>query len=171
MLTFEQSLREAGTEILEKIGISAYAKMNRGGQAIPGILTERTGRLIYSIMGVTGESIRETVISGDTARFTIGTKTPYAALHEKGGVRIVTEKMRRFFWAKWFGDKTNPMWSALRFKNIITFPARPFLRPAVDEVANEIPQILERYTMNFIKLTIEESITGTPRAVPLNAIK
>jgi len=173
MLKFEDALREAGLIILEKIGSRSSNYFASGYES--GRVTDRTGRLLDSIMGGAG-SIREIKFSGDRATFTIGSKVPYAALQEKGGVRIVTEKMKRFFWHKYFeakivGSPLLNMWSALRFKNIIRYPARPYLEPAVRDVAIEIPEILKRYTMQYLEMTIKESITGTPRAVPLNAIK
>lgn len=173
-MTFDQTLREIGEEILEKIGSrsSSYFASSSG---VSGRVADRSGKLLDSIMGG-ANSIREIEISSDKARFTIGSNLPYAALQEKGGVRVVTQKMKRFFWAKYFEARTigSPlinMWSALRFKNIIKYPPRPYLEPAVRDVAIEIPEIFKKYTMEYLKITITESITGTPRAVPLNAIK
>ncbi len=172
-MTFEQTLREIGEEILEKVG-SRSANYFSSGYA-SGRVTDRSGRLLASVMGG-ANSIREIEISSSVARFTIGSKVPYAALQEKGGVRIVTQKMKRFFWAKYFeareiGDPLIRMWGALRFKNIIKYPPRPYLEPAVMDIANQIPEIFKRHTMDYLKATITESITGTPRAVPLSAIK
>lgn len=175
-MTFEDSLEQAGYEILEKIGSQAASNFSfSSGYPLPNKVTDRTGRLLDSILGLK-ESIREVKISGNVATFTIGSKVPYAALQEVGGVRVVTDKMRRFFWAKYFeariiGDPLINMWSALRFRNVITYPARPFLSNAIDEVSKDIPKILDKYVIQYLKITIEQAITGTPRAVPLNAIK
>ena len=164
-MTFEDSLKQAGEEIIEVIRKKAVDNFNYGsGLPIAGRITDRSGRLLDSILGTTGESIKDIRISGDTAQFTIGTKTPYAALQEKGGTRPVTSAMRRFFWAKYFeaskiGSPLLSMWSALRFKNIITYPARPYLSNAVNEAVVEIPAILERYTMKYLTLTILETIS------------
>ena len=35
------------------------------------------------------------------AKVTVGTSVPYAEIHNEGGDIIVTEKMKRFFWAKY----------------------------------------------------------------------
>lgn len=172
-MTFEQTLREIGEEILEKVGSRSSTYFSSGYAS--GRVTSQSGKLLASIMGGSN-SIREIEVTSSKARFTIGSKLPYAALQEKGGVRIVTQKMRRFFWAKYFeareiGSPLIGMWSALRFKNIIKYPPRPYLEPAVMDVAIQIPEIFKRHTMEYLKMTITESITGTPRAVPLNAIK
>ena len=172
-MTFNDTLREIGEEILEKVGSRSSSYFSSGYAS--GSVSSQSGKLLDSVMGG-ANSIREIEISSDKARFTIGSKLPYAALQEKGGVRIVTQKMRRFFWAKYFeareiGSPMINMWSALRFKNIIKYPARPYLEPAVRDVAIQIPEIFKRHTMEYLKATIKETITGTPRAVPLNAIK
>jgi phage gpG-like protein len=163
-MTFEQNLREIGEEILEKIGSRSSTYFLRGGGLpSPSQVTDRTGGLLDSIMGG-ANSIREIEISSDSAKFTIGSNKPYAALQEKGGVRIVTEKMRKFFWAKYLesniiGDTIKGgMWSALRFKNSIVFPARPYLEPAVKDVVVDIPDIFKRHTMEYLRLTITETI-------------
>lgn len=166
-MTFQDSLAQAGYEILEKIGSKSVGNFNFGsGYPIEGRVTDRTGRLLTSLLGGQ-EGIREVTFSGDSAVLEIGSKVPYAALQELGGTRAVTPNMRRFFWAKYFeariiGDPLITMWSALRFANVITYPARPFLRPAIDEV--DIPAILDKYVIKYLKFTIEEAITGTPQA-------
>lgn len=171
MSNFETELRKAGEEILNRIGIKSQSYFLSGGMPSPSQVTSRTGGLLGAVMGGNG-GIREFQFSGDTARFTIGVSgavVPYAVLHEKGGTRVVTEKMRRFFWAKYFetsiyGDTVmNSMWSALRFKNVITFPKRSYLEPAVNDIAIEIPEILERYTMNYLKTTITQTIEESKR--------
>lgn len=165
--TFPEVLRQASSEILEKIGTrSSSYFLKGGGVASPSMVTDRTGRLLDAVMGGAG-SIREFKISGDSALMTIGVKgsiVPYATLHEKGGARIVTEKMKRFFWAKFFeGAEPTSMWSALRFKNITQYPARPYLEPAVKDVAIEIPEILKRYTMEYVKMNIIQTITESKK--------
>jgi len=172
-MNFEQSLELAGLEILNRIGRKAKFRTG-GGLPVPGIVTSRSGALRASIEGGVN-SIRKVTKHPNMMIFSIGSRVPYAALLEKGGVRVVSSAMRRFFWAKYFssepGDPLHRMWSALRFKNIIKYLPRPYLKPAVDEVASEIPEILRRYTNAALKFEIIESITGDIKAVPLNAIK
>jgi hypothetical protein len=165
--TFPEVLRRASFEILEKIGSrSSNYFLKGGGLPSPSQVTDRTGRLLDAVMGGRG-AIRKVEFQGDTAKITIGVSgaiVPYVTLQEKGGVRIVTAKMKRFFWHKFFeatiiGDPKREMWSALRFKNLIKFPPRPFLEPAVRDVAIEIPEILKRYTMEFLRMSITQTIT------------
>jgi phage gpG-like protein len=168
-VNLKKTLEQIGWEVLEKIGSKSAEKFLYGG-GLPAAnqVTDRTGTLLDSILGG-ANSIRKVEVSGDRASYTIGTTVPYAALQEIGGIRTVTDKMRRFFWAKYFeadiiGDPRIEMWSALRFKNVIIFPARPYLQPAVLEVIEELPSIFSKYMMQFLKTTIEESIKGTPKA-------
>ena len=84
------------------------------------------------------ESIREVHVTGTQLQGIIGSKGPYAALHEFGGKTKskVTGKMRSFFWAKWY-ETNNSKWKgmALGAWQFIrsTIPARPFLQPAVKD--------------------------------------
>lgn len=57
----------------------------------------------------------------------------YAAVHEFGlQKQRITDKQRRFFVA--MGIETgDQMWWALSAKDTYTIPARPYLRPAIDE--------------------------------------
>lgn len=165
--TFPEVLKQASFEILEKIGSrSSNYFLKGGGLPSPSQVTDRTGRLLDAVMGGSG-AIRKVEFQGDTAKITIGVSgviVPYATLQEKGGVRIVTAKMKRFFWAKYYeGAEPRSMWSALRFKNLIKFPPRPFLEPAVRDVAIEIPEILKRYTMEFLRMSITQTITESKK--------
>lgn len=56
----------------------------------------------------------------------------HGAVHEFGlENQPITERQRRFFWAKWAQER-DPMWKALALSATYTIPARPYLRPAVD---------------------------------------
>lgn len=162
-----------GNKILDLIGENSLEFFNFGGGAPkPGIVTSRTGTLVNSILGGKGnpEHIRKVEFTGDSLELTIGTKVPYAALLEKGGIRIVTDKMRRFFWAKYFetqGEAINEMWSALRFKNEIVYQPRPYLRPAVEKSIPMIKELFTKEMMKFVELSITETITGKMKARPL----
>ncbi len=58
----------------------------------------------------------------------------HGAVHEFGlENQIITDKQRRFFWAK-FSETDDDMWKALALSTTYTIPARPYLRPAVDEM-------------------------------------
>lgn len=164
-----------GNQILDKIGenVLDYVNFNRG---LPqeNIVSNRTGRLVDSILGGRGnkDHIRSVEFENDSMVLTIGTKVPYAALLEKGGIRVVTDKMRRFFWAKYFETKDSDspisvMWSILRFKDTIIYRPRPYFKPAVESVIPEIKQIFRENLMNILRTTIKETITGAMKAQPL----
>lgn len=174
-MTFEESMYALGKEILDIVGETAADKFLTGdGIPVVGQVTSRTGGLMNSILGGT-DSIRKIEVGSDRATFTIGSAKPYAALMELGGVRTVTQKMRRFFRYKYYesvliGSPQIEMWAALRFKNLIRYLPRPFLRPAAEEVMQTaLPKLLEKYTMQFLRTSVQEIITGTPRADVYNA--
>lgn len=160
-MTFEDSLREAGEEILDNIAVkSAQMGFRSSGSAmaVPHKVTSRSGNLLNAVLGGAG-SIREIVI-GDTARFTIGVKKsalPYALLIHEGGVRPVTDKMRRFFWAKWYNTtgEMKRMFSSLRFKNVIRYMPRPYLEMGVDE--GEIIDTLRRHGIEYLRLSVRNA--------------
>lgn len=164
-----------GNQILDKVGENVLDYVNFGG-GIPleSIVTNRSGRLIDSILGTSGnpDHIRSVELKQDSMELTIGTKVPYAALIEKGGIRTVTEKMRRFFWAKYFETKDSDspqsiMWSILRFKDTIVYRPRPFLRPAVESTIPLIKDIFRENMMKYVRASIQETITGEMKAQPL----
>jgi len=55
----------------------------------------------------------------------------YGAAMEYGQTQIVTDKQRRFFWAK-FAETGDDMWKAMALSTKLVTPARPYLRPAID---------------------------------------
>ena len=56
----------------------------------------------------------------------------YGAAHEFGYTGVITDKQRRFFGAKWY-ETQDEMWKALALSHSYTIPARPYLRPAIDD--------------------------------------
>lgn len=57
---------------------------------------------------------------------------PHGAVHEFGGTFTITDRQRRFFWAK-HRETGDDMWKALALSKTYTIPPRPYLRPAIDE--------------------------------------
>jgi hypothetical protein len=179
MSTFLSNLAKAGEEILEKIGRKAVwdnFRIGSAGKAVPGKVTSRSGRLMAAVLGDFGQgAIRIIDVTKDPARFTIGVRSPYAALIHDGGVRVVTEKMRRFFWAKYLttpaGAEDYTMWRALRYKTTIRYEPRPFLGSTVHAMIPEMSAILKKHGITALRLEIKKIITGAVRAVPLAAIK
>lgn len=57
----------------------------------------------------------------------------YSAVHEFGlENQVITNKQRGFFWHM-FAQTGDAMWKALALSSTYSIPARPYLRPAVDE--------------------------------------
>ena len=83
----------------------------------------------------TGElwnSIKPVKVNQFTVAIRVG--VDHGAVHEYGlENQIITDKQRRFFWAK-FSETQDDMWKALALSTTYTIPARPYLRPAVDEM-------------------------------------
>ena len=81
------------------------------------------------------ESIRPVPFGKDRVDIMVG--VPYGAAHEYGlPNQPITDKQRRFFWAMWAKTK-DTMWKALALSKTYTIPARPYVRPAIDEKKTE----------------------------------
>jgi len=96
------------------------------------------------------------VIKSNQYRVDVMFSMVYAAIHEYGGVvePTVTDRARRYFWAMWY--KTgNDMWRAMALttkKNfVVRIPARPYLRPAVDEYKFIAVEAVRRRLANFLE--------------------
>lgn len=159
----KRKLNEAGVEILNKIGVDSQMKYMKNGGQVGSTLSIRSGRLVRSVLGQGGEQIREITVGDNEAIFSIGSKVPYAALHELGGVRTVTQAMRRFF--RYMAWKTKePKWSAMVRSDSLMFPKREYLRPAVYDNVNFIRQVLDKKVGEYLKFTITRIITGHQKA-------
>jgi len=66
----------------------------------------------------------------------------YGAVHEFGYTGVITDKQRRFFWAKWY-ETQDDMWKALALSHTYTIPARPYLRPASDDAGTREKAVWE----------------------------
>ena len=162
------ALEEVGNVSAAKYFRRTSIKEAEKFEAIAGKLTNRTLRLIGSVSGnyrFTGgklpprvkrlmetdykaqgqdfsegkrESIREVRVGKGRLEGIIGSKVPYAEIHEFGGTikTVVTGKMRKFFWAMYFqtgDDKWKGMALSGKEEFTSTIGARPYLRPARDE--------------------------------------
>lgn len=85
---------------------------------------------LYDTMAL-HDSIQPRKVNQYTVDIEVG--VVYGAVHEYGLERqVITDRQRRFFWAK-FAETGDDMWKALALSVTYTIPARPYLRPAVDE--------------------------------------
>lgn len=114
-----------------------------GSPVNPDRLTWRSGALARSLTRTDDPyNITEVKSAGTIFSGIIGTRIPYAAIHEFGGTIPahtinITDDMRRYFWHKWYeSEKTEEKWKfAAVKKGPIQIPdiimrARPFLAPA-----------------------------------------
>lgn len=79
--------------------------------------------------------LHDTIHSRKVNQYTVNIEVGavHGATHEYGLERqVITERQRHFFWAK-YAETGNEMWKALALSATYTIPARPYLRPAVDE--------------------------------------
>lgn len=98
--------------------IEANAKIN-----VTKTFTARTGNLLNSISTTLESS------GNDSAKVSVGPTVIYGRIHELGGViKPITAKMLH-----WVDEAGNHHQA-----NAVTIPARPYLRPAVDENEGKI---------------------------------
>jgi len=116
-------------------------------------LSRRSSRLSRSILGSEhgsdgNESIRKVKINSGNIEGIIGSKVPYAEIHEKGGTSHpkITTRSRKFFWAKYF-ETGDEKWKGMALTNKsffnIKIPARPYLKPAAKDAMPEIHNIFK----------------------------
>ena len=174
-MSLQDEMLQAADEIFDLIGQkSASDYFIEGGERPVALkVTSRSGQLREAVLGgVNG--IETTTFESDRMVMTKGVRLPYAALIHDGGVRVVTDAMRRFFWAKYLerrGTAEGKMWSILRFKSIIKYQPRKFLENAINDLMTEIPEVLRKHALEGLRLEIKKIIEGSVRAVPLNATK
>lgn len=100
------------------------------------------GSFTYGGSGGTRESTTVVKVTTGGLKWQRQINVPYARIHEKGGSFTVptTEKMVAYFWARYYETEQS------RYKNLalaakakkrfnITIPARPYVRPALRDVA------------------------------------
>lgn len=96
-----------------------------------------TGRLFRSFLPNSADNILQFTQNGTQFGVTIGTKVPYAQIHEEGGTisQPRSQKQRRFFWAMYYQTKDEKFkFAAISPKPLtIRIPARPYFKPATDE--------------------------------------
>ena len=162
-MTFQEALREAGGEILDKIAMRSlsnyFTQGDANSKAVPNIVTSRTGKLALAVLNAAEK--RDIRIDSDKVVIGIGIDrgaVPYATLIHEGGIRAVTPKMRSFFWAKWH-QTGDVMWRALTRRTNIVYKPRPFLARAIADMRNEIPEILKSHSIEFLRMEIRKIIT------------
>ena len=111
-----------------------------------GSLLMQSGKLRRSI-----KAARE----GDGIRFT--SSEPYSAIHNEGGRIRVTDKMRKFFWAK-YAETKDEQWKWLALKKVgstLTIPERRFIgdAPEVKKIVED--RIAENVDRAGEKIAIE----------------
>lgn len=160
---------QVGNEVFSALRVAAQLRLVYAGEESPPVanmLTVRSGRLLRAVMG-TGANDRtssiariEPTIKG--VNFVWGVNLPYGNLHESGGVRPITPKMRKFFWAMYYINRwgKQAMWKRLAIrgkgqKDFITFPPRPFLRPAIDDSRTMINELIKKSWGDTVKYTVD----------------
>ena len=106
--------------------IEGHAKIN-ASRGRPG-LEMKTGALVGSITAVPAKSTKT------RAEVDTGPSVLYAAIHEFGGIiKPIRAKM-----LSWIGDTGERI-----FANLVQIPARPYMRPAIDENEDRIVKAVE----------------------------
>lgn len=165
-------IHTVGNDIFQSLRVAAQLNMNYSGGDTPpvaGKVTMRSGRLLRAVMGTGArereESVARVVPTQYGVDFFWGVKLPYGALHEAGGTRVITPRMRKFYWAMYYLNRwgKKAMWKRLAItglgqKNTINYPPRPYLRPAIDNSQGMIKSAVEKQWGNLIKFTIDRMI-------------
>lgn len=100
----------------------------------------QTGKLRRSI---------QSVITGNRLKFT--SSEPYAAIHNEGGEITVTERMKKYFWAK-FKQTGQQHWKYLALVKTgskITIPKRQFLGSS-PEVERAIERVIDDNVRDYL---------------------
>lgn len=87
-------------------------------------------------------------------RVDILAEAEYSAAHEFGVTVTITAKQRRFFWAMWIKFKES-MWLALALSKTYTIPARPYMRPAIDEAKGRALAVMGRSTFTKLRRAVK----------------
>jgi HK97 gp10 family phage protein len=98
-----------------------------------------TGNLLNSIQ------LGELTISGDQAEVNIGTNVVYAAIHEFGGIIKARNAKALVFKTK------DGRWHTCKS---VTMPARPYMRPAMDDSREDLRQIMIDHITKSIQAAI-----------------
>ena len=164
MIDYEDSVKQLGEEILDRIGkASGELFLSGNGDPVAGQVTSRTGRLLNSILGGK-DSIRINQRTYGGLSLTIGSTLPYAALIAVGGRRIVTNTMRQYFFAQHILTG-QPKWLPMALSSELVWQPRPYLQPAVEKVVNtDIPELFAKQLNLMVQTTITEAITGEQKA-------
>jgi phage gpG-like protein len=104
----------AGGQVVEQ-----YAKIN-ANSVFSGRATNNLGNSIHTVIGESSTTYAEAEV---------GTNVVYARIHELGGI-IKPVFARMLHWVTESGEHI--------FAKVVHIPARPYLRPAIDEHMNEI---------------------------------
>ena len=114
-----------GAELADSLAKGAMEIVWEAQKNVMAQLLHESGDLHDSIKPVKINQYRVDVQAGNK-------DVPYAAVHEFGlPNQPITDKQRRFFWARYMETKDN-MWKALALSMTYSIPARPYLRPAID---------------------------------------
>lgn len=117
-------------------------------------LRTNSGRLLDSLNVGSSENIFEVEIKNDKIVYEYGTKVPYALIQEEGGTIQPTEKMVKFFWAKYYSTKETYYRNlALRAKAGKSFriKSRPFLNPGIAKFEEEsLPKLIDEFVKEVL---------------------
>lgn len=147
-LSLLESMRLVG--IVSTSSYMSLHKLTEGEYGIPGgkkriagrkggkLLGILTSRLMRSILDQEHpahgrESIRRIKVSGTNIFGEIGSRVPYALIHEKGGI-----------------IQHNNLWGRGISANI-EIPARPYLLPAINQSQNQIQTIFSNRLASFVR--------------------
>jgi phage gpG-like protein len=129
--------RIAATDKIIRGGRTGKGRAKTDAPAHPSKLTSRTGRLRASLAG---SGYREGLATAGLPRYIeVGTDVAYAPVHEFGGT--VSQSVPAHTRSSAFGRPTQP-YRVRAFTRRATYPARPFLGPALEDASKRFETIL-----------------------------
>jgi len=130
-------------------------------KAGPNSLNNLSGNLLRSFKVGNRDNIFDYSISAEGLKMSYGSKVSYALIHEEGGTihPKITEKSRKFFWAKWYETKQGKYKGmALTQKSNFDIKIKPkrYLTNGLRYFQNEyLPQLVNEFWQELSK-----NITG-----------
>jgi len=166
--SMEYSLRAAGEEILANVGRIATSGYILGGhgRALPSSLTKRSGKLSQAL---NDEQYRSITFTDNQAHFRMDLGADLShkyGIHENGGLKPITENMRKYFWARYFNDDgqyPKAMWANLamnKTKSDLVYPRRSFMQPAFRREMEEAGQIIKNRVDIFLSVELRRIVSN-----------
>jgi len=149
----QTDFRPAMRDVARIIKRSVTLTFQVGGRPVPFVPLKSGGETPLVGSGKLMRSLRE-YYGIEWAEVVAGEQLPYAAIHQHGGIihQDVTEKQRKFFWARWY-DTGDEMWKRMALSNElnIIIPRRPYMVLQEQDI-EEILELIGNFVLTYPEL-------------------